>query len=118
MNSGRTLVFGLPGNPVSSLVCFELFVRRAIEQLGGRVSDHDTIRMLPLTAQFAHTGNRPTYFPASIEYTNSAPQVRLLQWQGSADLRTLVDANGLVEFPAGDRVYEAGETVAVRRIGG
>ncbi len=109
----RTLVFGLPGNPVSSLVCFELFVRPALRQLaGGPPSGLPTIRA-ELTSMFQHRGDRPTYFPARVEFGSSVPQVRLLNWQGSADLRTLVDANGLVMFQPGDCMLQAGEQVSV-----
>lgn len=59
----RTLVFGLPGNPVSSLVCFELFVRPALAALAG---DRRSLLQFPavLGAPFTHRGNRPTYYPA------------------------------------------------------
>jgi molybdopterin molybdotransferase len=63
----QTLVFGLPGNPVSSLVCFELFVRPAIQKLSGR----EPVGLPRLTAQLAQDhqqrGDRPTYWPARLE---------------------------------------------------
>jgi molybdopterin biosynthesis enzyme len=39
--------------------------------------------------------------------------VELLDWKGSADLRTLADADCLAQFPAGDRTYAAGDRVGV-----
>jgi molybdopterin molybdotransferase len=106
----ETLVFGLPGNPVSSLVCFELFVRPAIARLAGRTWQSREIEAA-LTVDFNHRGDRPTYHPASFD---SDGRVTPLPWQGSADLRTLAAANSLICFASGDRSYAAGETVRVR----
>jgi molybdopterin molybdotransferase len=105
----RTLVFGLPGNPVSSLVCFELFVRPAIATLRGQPSEGLSRSSAPLANDFEHRGERPTYHPARL--VNGA--VQPLPWQGSGDLRTLAEATVLAHFPAGDRSYRAGETVEV-----
>jgi molybdopterin molybdotransferase len=112
----RTLVFGLPGNPVSSLVCFELFVRPAIRALGG----HSELSLQPAKARlaedFQHRGDRPTYFPAKLDTSTDSPNVSPLAWQGSGDLRTLAAANGLAYFPAGDQLYAAGSLVTVYRL--
>ena len=106
---GQTLVFGLPGNPVSGLVGFELFVRPAIAALAGR----EPVGLAAATAQLAREhkqrGDRPTYWPGM----NSEDGVVPLPWQGSGDLRTLADANCLIYFPAGDRVIAAGGQVSV-----
>ena len=55
----RTLVFGLPGNPVSSLACFELFVKTAIQGLSGR-SPLVPWQPIRLANDFQTRGNRPT----------------------------------------------------------
>jgi molybdopterin molybdotransferase len=110
--SQATLVFGLPGNPVSSLVCFELFVRPAIERLAGRPSCRQTIQTR-LAAEFHHRGDRPTYHPAQFSQVTGEPIVTPLRWHGSADLRALAAANALICFPAGERLYPTGESVAV-----
>jgi molybdopterin molybdotransferase len=110
----ETLVFGVPGNPVSSLVCFELFVRPAIAKLRG--SDPDAgLRQLParLTAEFVHRGDRPTYFPAVVRRVGEALSVEPVRWRGSGDLRGITAANALAIFPAGDRTWQAGEQVDV-----
>ena len=121
-----TLVFGLPGNPVSSLVCFELFVRPAIQQLLGQPEQTPSIPEVCLTRPYHHRGDRPTYYPAryverSVACERVAPKrndgqcendqlpgIELLNWQGSADLRTLTEADGLACFPAGDCDYAGG----------
>jgi len=107
-----SLVFGLPGNPVSSLVCCELFVRSALARLAGRGAEELRSRPAQLTAAFTHRGDRPTYHPARLDERDpAAPRVTPLAWAGSADLYGLVDANALAMFAAGDRSYPAGEMI-------
>ncbi len=109
--AGDKLVFGLPGNPVSSLVCFELFVRPAIGCLAGRRDASLDQVAAELAMPHVHRGDRPTYHPARLESADGRNLIRPLRWQGSGDLRTLVDANALACFPAGDREYPAGESI-------
>jgi molybdopterin molybdotransferase len=114
----QTLVFGLPGNPVSSLVCFELFVRPAIEKLSGREPKGLPRMTARLTQEHKQRGERPTYWPAAIKEKNGQRSVTPLPWQGSGDLRTLTDANCLAIFPPGDRVFQPGEEVTVLLLNG
>ncbi len=108
-----TLVFGLPGNPVSTLVCFELFTRRAITIMSGKDDKSATVSKASLAKPFDHHGDRPTFHPARITGDHT---VEPLIWRGSADLSALTEANGLICFPAGDRTFNAGEVVDVRRM--
>ncbi|MFO0871093.1 MAG: gephyrin-like molybdotransferase Glp [Pirellulales bacterium] len=116
--SSVTLVLGLPGNPVSSLVCWELFARPALERLQGRPALGLGSAHARLATAHEQRGDRPTYWPAVVERAAAhSPEeltVHLLDWQGSADLRTLSDANCLVHFPPGSRRYGAGEMVSLR----
>jgi molybdopterin molybdotransferase len=107
----QTLVFGLPGNPVSGLVCFELFVRPAIEKLSGREPKGLPRVRATLTKEHKQRGERPAYWPALFVESGEEKQVTSLPWQGSGDLRTLTEANCLALFPAGDRVFAAGERI-------
>ena len=110
--SAPTLVFGLPGNPVSSLVCFELFVRPALARLSGRpVEENLATTPARLTANFTHRGDRPTFHPAILSSGRGAPTITPLPWSGSADLRGLSAANALAIFPTGDHEYTAGDTI-------
>jgi molybdopterin molybdotransferase len=105
-----TAVFGLPGNPVSSLVCFELFVRPALRRLGG----HAEVLPRPITAalaqDFRHRSDRPTYHPAVLEEVPGGRSVRPVAWLGSPDLKALARANALVVFPPGESTLAAGQT--------
>ena len=112
-DSRQTLVFGLPGNPVSSLVCFELFARPALGRLAGR-GDAGLQRLTArLTAPYTHRGDRPTYHPARHSFVDGGWHVEPLAWRGSGDLCTLSNATALASFPAGDRQYAAGESIEI-----
>ena len=101
------LVFGLPGNPVSGVVGFLLFVQPALEVLAGRPPKRTQLASFCLGAGFEHRGDRPTYHPAQLRDGRLFP----LDWAGSADLRTVALADGFAAFPAGDRTFLAGETI-------
>jgi molybdopterin molybdotransferase len=101
------LVFGLPGNPVSGVVSFLLFVRPALEALAGWSTKRTQLASFFLGRSFEHRGDRPTYHPARFEEGRIIP----LDWGGSADLRTVALADGFAAFPAGDRTFDVGEEV-------
>ncbi len=113
--AGDKLVFGLPGNPVSSLVGFELFVKPAIAALAGRATEASAIEAT-LTQEFTHRGERPTYHPAILRCEEGRCVVEPLRWRGSGDLRTLARANALACFGPGDYTRVAGETVTAIRL--
>ena len=102
-----TLVFGLPGNPVSAFVAFELFVRPAIRALRGEPSPAPEFESLPLAGDFEYATDRPTYHPATI----GPGGVRPVEWRGSPDLRALTLADAMCLLPAGDFRHRAGDSV-------
>jgi molybdopterin molybdotransferase len=110
-----TLVFGLPGNPVSSFVCFELFVRPALRRLRG-LPDAETVVSAVLAEDFAYRTDRPTYHPARLEVGDGGWRVRAVPWFGSADLRGLTEMDALVVFPPGDHKHAAGTRLPVLRL--
>jgi molybdopterin molybdotransferase len=111
-----TLVFGLPGNPVSSLVCFELFTRPAIRRLAGHAESGPFEVRAFLTEDFPYRSDRPTYHPAWLEYRETGWSVRPVPWFGSPDLRGLTRANSFVILPAGDHLHRAGKPMAVLKV--
>ncbi len=112
----RTLVFGLPGNPVSSLACFELFVRIALRRLAGHAEALRPLLTAPLAEDFAYATDRPTYHPARLESVPGGWQIRPVPWFGSADLRAVSRADALVVLPAGDQLHRAGQVFEVLRL--
>lgn len=107
--SGPTLVFGLPGNPVSGLVSFLLFVRPALAILAGRDADGEAPPPLPLAAPYRHADDRDVYRPARL--VDGGTRVEPLTWAGSSDLRGAASADGFAIFPAGERMYDEGERI-------
>jgi molybdopterin molybdotransferase len=113
-NSPRNvLVFGLPGNPVSSLVCFELFVRPAVAALSGQGFRQVLAFSATITHEYDHSGGRAACLPALVEGAAPDKRVAILPWQGSADLATLAKANGLVRLPSENRHITAGTRMDV-----
>ena len=106
-----TLVFGLPGNPISGFVCFLLFVAPTLAAIAGRDGTHAR-RKVRLKQAFALKGPRPAFWPASTDADADAQLLATpLPWQGSADSFTLVNADCLVYFPSGNRSYAVNETL-------
>ncbi|HMP04252.1 MAG TPA: molybdopterin molybdotransferase MoeA, partial [Gemmatales bacterium] len=106
-----TLVFGLPGNPVSSLVGFELFVRPVLRRLRGLEPALVPPVRAQVTTELQHRSDRPTWYPAVVAPRGSGWEARPLPWQGSADLRALAGATGLIQLPAGELTLPAGAEV-------
>ena len=108
---GETLVFGLPGNPVSSFVGFELFIRPALRKMGGHAIFGPTFVPVPLAADLTADNDRPTYAPATLKWTPDGLRVDPAGWFGSADLRGLLETDALIRLPAGAVSHSAGSAV-------
>jgi molybdopterin molybdotransferase len=112
----QTLVFGLPGNPVSTLATFKLFVEPALAVLAGAEFAPPATRRAVLAAAVKHRGQRPTYQPCRIrseEGSRGQCVVEALDWKGSADLATLTRSDCLAALPEGDYELPAGAEVEV-----
>lgn len=111
---GNTLVFGLPGNPVSGLVGFELFVRPALRKLMGRCEPFVSPTMKARCAtDFSNKSDRPTYYPVQLRTTNEGWIVHPVNWKGSGDLRSICAADGFAVLPPGEVRYSAGDFMDV-----
>lgn len=103
-------IFGLPGNPVSSMVCFELFVRTAIRRRRGIDPAVPPMPIATLAVQHLSNDSRPTFFPAVATESQEGLSVAPIDWKGSFDLQSTARANCLVlfeerrEYPAGERL--------------
>lgn len=115
---GRTLVFGLPGNPVSAFVCFELFVRPALAAIAGHAEPGPRTMAVPIAQALTVTNDRPTYHPAKLELGESGYVVRPLPWMGAPDLRGLQPADALLALPAGETRLDRGQAVRVVLLNG
>ena len=106
-------VFGLPGNPVSTMVTFELFAVPAIEMLSGRPP-----RALPLLkAKLAHPLEEKAplahFLPARVIWPAGEPTVEVLLWEGSGDIGAVVLGNCFLVVHESKETLEAGEWVDV-----
>ncbi|MBC20200.1 MAG: molybdenum cofactor biosynthesis protein [Planctomycetaceae bacterium] len=116
-NAKQTKVFGLPGNPVSSFVCFQAFVRPALMQLAGKLGDVEApLPTAVLRDRFEGVGKRTVFHPARLHRVAGGTEIECLQWHGSGDLRALSGANALAIFPADEKPYAAGRAVAYQLI--
>jgi molybdopterin molybdotransferase len=107
------LVFGLPGNPVSTMVTFQLFAIPAIDALSG--SNPRPLPLLEATAaEPVHEKTGLTHFlPARLDWEGGRPRVKVLRWQGSGDISTLSLSNCFVVVPFDRQDIAVGEIVAV-----
>jgi molybdopterin molybdotransferase len=90
------LVFGLPGNPVSTMVTFELFVLPAVDVLNGGTPRPLPVFRAKLATQVREKGPMTHFLPARIEWEGREARVTQLPWQGSGDIVALALANGFL----------------------
>jgi molybdopterin molybdotransferase len=107
------LVFGLPGNPVSTMVTFELFVRTALARLEGELDPvRETLRARLLDS-LANRGPRRAYLPGWLRTDKGDLVAQPIPTKGSADIVAFSKANALLIVPEDVDRLEAGEPVSV-----
>jgi molybdopterin molybdotransferase len=115
---GRTLVFGLPGNPVSSLVGFELFVRPAILALQGHSDPWPRLEPGRLAAAARRNPNRDELVRARTRPGgDGAVDLEPLAGQESHMIAAAAEADALVFLPRGDGELASGSPVRYLRLG-
>jgi molybdopterin molybdotransferase len=116
-----TLVFGLPGNPVSTMVAFEEFVRPVLLKMQGRRDIYPPVVEAILMEPFRNHLGRIHFVRAIVQYQSASGggeyQVRPAGPQGSGILMSMVKANSLIVLPADCEKVEAGEKVRVQLLG-
>ncbi len=115
---GKSLFVGLPGNPVSALVCFELFVRPMIRKAKGYSSDRLSRPILKATlrASVRHTPGRREFLRGTAYFRDGDIFAMPLGAQGSEMLTGLARANALLIVPEQAETLAAGETIRVMLI--
>jgi molybdopterin molybdotransferase len=106
-------VFGLPGNPVSTMVTFELFVAPAIDLLSGAEPRPLPLVEARLGAALDEKQGLAHFLPARVKWNGGAPEVKALKWQGSGDIAALAKANCFLVVPADRDKIAPGERVLV-----
>ena len=97
---GRSLFFGLPGNPVSTMVTFELFVRPAIRKMAGHQDVFRPRVPVTLTREVRRQPGREEYIRGTVWATDQGLHARPAGSQGSGSLSSMVGANALLVMPA------------------
>jgi molybdopterin molybdotransferase len=105
-------VFGLPGNPVSAMVTYELFVRPALRKMAGHVRLARPSVQAKALAPIANPGARRGYLRVTLTPHNGGYGARLTGEQGSSILKSMVLADGLAVVPP-DTTIEPGAPVEV-----
>jgi molybdopterin molybdotransferase len=109
----RALVFGLPGNPVSSFVMFELLVRPLLSKMMGN-KWQPVSRLLPMKEGFSRKyAERMAWIPVRV---TSDGLVSPVEFHGSAHISALPEADGLIAMQVGIKTLTEGEIVNVRQI--
>lgn len=111
-----TMVFALPGNPVSSFVAFELFVRPALLAMQGARNIDRTSVPVVLVDGYRKTAGRAHYVRATLARHGAALHAVMHAKQGSAMLSSVVECDALVEIPADADVLAPGSIVNARLI--
>ena len=108
-----TPFFGLPGNPVSTMVTFQLFARPVLDALAGARPEPLSFAQAILKAPFVTKTGLTRFLPAKLEGTQDKPEVAVVRWQGSGDLMAASRANCYIVVPPDREQFEAGEAVTV-----
>ena len=110
-----TYFFGLPGNPVSTMVTFELFARPMIEALSGRVPSKLIFLHVRLKKEIRVKTGLTRFLPAMLSGEFEQSEVELVSWQGSGDVAATARANCYAVIPPDRDYIPAGEWVAVMK---
>jgi molybdopterin molybdotransferase len=109
----RKAVFGLPGNPVSTFVQFEVMVRPFLNKMTGVTAEEPKL-MIPLASDYSRKrADRMAWIPFTITGEGEAMP---LEYHGSAHITALPDAWGIITIPRGQSWIQKGEMVSVRQI--
>jgi molybdopterin molybdotransferase len=101
--------FGLPGNPASSMVTFELFGRAALDLLSGANDAPLPLTLARLTRPFRHKPGLTRFLPAQV----SCAEVTPVDWQGSGDVPSICRANAFLVADPNRAEYAAGDAIPV-----
>jgi molybdopterin molybdotransferase len=116
--TANSFVFGLPGNPVSSMVCFEEFVAPALRRMMGHSRLYRRIISARLTNSVKHQSGRTEFVRATLAKEEDGYAATSTGAQGSGMLLSMARADGLMVVPAASTGLAAGERVTVQLLDG
>lgn len=106
-------VFGLPGNPGSSLITFELFARPAVQLLAGEKEPLLPLLLATFEAPFRHRLGLTRFLPARL--SGDGQHLRHIPWQGSSDIPALASANVFLVADHDREAWAVGDQIRVMR---
>ena len=109
----HTYFFGLPGNPVSTMVTFELFARPMLEALAGMLPRPLIFLHAQLKSEIRRKTGLKRFLPAILSGEFENAKVELVRWQGSGDIAATASANCYIVIPPDRENIPAGDWVAV-----
>ncbi|MFL6311885.1 MAG: gephyrin-like molybdotransferase Glp [Terriglobales bacterium] len=110
---GSIPFFGLPGNPVSVMVTFELFARQMVEALSGAEPERLKSAKARLRKDFKTKTGLTRFLPARLDGGLNDPEVEVVPWQGSGDMLAAAQANCYLVVPPDREKLAKGEMVTV-----
>lgn len=114
----KSLVFGLPGNPVSSMVCFEEFVAPALRKMMGHTRLHRRVLTARLTHDVKHKAGRTEFIRVTLAQDEQGYTATSTGSQSSGVLMAMAKADGLLVIPAANTGMKTGELVSVQLLDG
>jgi molybdopterin molybdotransferase len=108
---GENFFFGLPGNPSSTMVTFEVFARAALDLLSGLNSPELHMPYAKLTRDFRHRPGLTRFLPARLSANGG--EVTPVEWRGSGDIPALTRANAYLVTDPDRPEYPRGEWIRV-----
>ncbi len=115
---GEKIIFGLPGNPVSSMVCFEEFVVPALRRMMGHARTHRRTIAAQLTHNVKHQPGRTEFIRVLLAKEQGGYTAASTGAQGSGMLLSMARADGLAVVPGDSAGLTAGSTVTVQLLDG
>jgi molybdopterin molybdotransferase len=109
----HTYFFGLPGNPVSTMVTFELFARPLLEALAGRPPRKLVFLHAKLKSEIKTKPGLKRFLPAVLSGEFEQAEVELVRWQGSGDIAATAAANCYIVIPPDRERIAAGEWIPI-----
>jgi molybdopterin molybdotransferase len=111
--AGHKYFFGLPGNPVSTMVTFELFVKPVLEALAGMLPRKLVFLPAKLKSDITTKPGLKRFLPAILSGEFEHAEVELMRWQGSGDIAATAKANCYIVIPPDRERIASGEWVPI-----
>ncbi|MEO5951111.1 MAG: molybdopterin-binding protein, partial [Chloroflexia bacterium] len=106
-----TYFFGLPGNPLSTMVTFRIFAEAALSRLAGISHPELNFHQAAMQSRYTHKPGLTRFLPGIL--SNYGSEVELVAWQGSGDIPALVRANCFVVIDSKQETWEPGQLIQV-----